>query len=149
MKILIKNGRLVDPASNLDRIGDVAIANGRIVKLGDVGEFAADRTIDATGLIVAPGLVDLCARLRELLSVTPRGSSFGNARFVRNVLEAAIGHHAWRLREIDAPTVEQLRALEPDDVVVPDLPAPEEPVDPGVVDLPTGETPSDPSEETP
>lgn len=92
---------------------------------------------------------DVCARLRELLSVTPRGSSFGNARFVRNVLEAAIGHHAWRLREIDAPTVEQLRALEPDDVVVPDLPAPEEPVDPGVVDLPAGETLSDPSEETP
>ena len=65
MKILIKNGRLVDPASNLDRIGDVAIANGRIVHLGDVADFGADRTLDATGLIVAPGLVDLCARLRE------------------------------------------------------------------------------------
>ncbi|RZL31931.1 MAG: dihydroorotase [Rubrivivax sp.] len=65
MKILIKGGRLIDPASNLDRIGDVAIANGRIVHLGDVGDFGAERTVDATGLIVAPGLVDLCARLRE------------------------------------------------------------------------------------
>jgi dihydroorotase len=65
MKIHIKNGRLVDPASDLDRIGDVAIANGRIVHLGDVADFGADRTVDATGLIVAPGLVDLCARLRE------------------------------------------------------------------------------------
>jgi dihydroorotase len=65
VKILIKNGRLVDPASNLDRIGDVAIANGRIVHLGDVGDFNAERTVDATGLVVAPGLVDLCARLRE------------------------------------------------------------------------------------
>ena len=65
MKILIKNGRLVDPASNLDRIGDVAIANGRIVHLGDVSGFEAERSIDATGLVVAPGLVDLCARLRE------------------------------------------------------------------------------------
>lgn len=65
MKILIKNGRLIDPASGLDRVGDLAVANGRIVKLGDVGEFAADRTVDAAGLIVAPGLVDLCARLRE------------------------------------------------------------------------------------
>jgi len=65
MKILIKGGRLIDPASGLDRIGDVAIANGRIVHLGDVGDFGAERTIDATGLIVAPGLVDLCARLRE------------------------------------------------------------------------------------
>ena len=65
MKILIKNGRLIDPASNLDSVGDLAVANGRIVKLGDAGDFAADRTIDATGLVVAPGLVDLCARLRE------------------------------------------------------------------------------------
>lgn len=65
MKILIKNGRLIDPASDLDRVGDLAIANGRIVHLGDVGDFTADRSIDATGLIVAPGLVDLCARLRE------------------------------------------------------------------------------------
>ncbi len=65
MKILIKNGRLIDPASGLDRIGDLAVANGRIVKLGDAGEFTADRTVDAVGLVVAPGLVDLCARLRE------------------------------------------------------------------------------------
>jgi dihydroorotase len=65
MKILIKNGRLIDPASHLDRVGDLAIANGRIVHLGDATDFTADRTLDATGLIVAPGLVDLCARLRE------------------------------------------------------------------------------------
>ena len=66
MKILIKNGRLVDPASGLDRIGDVAIAAGRIVGLGDVpADFDANRVIDASGLVVAPGLVDLAARLRE------------------------------------------------------------------------------------
>jgi dihydroorotase len=65
MKILIKNGRLIDPASGLDKVGDLAIAAGRIVGLGDVAHFEAERTIDATGLIVAPGLVDLAARLRE------------------------------------------------------------------------------------
>ncbi len=65
MKIIIKNGRLIDPASGLDRVGDLAIANGRIVGLGEVADFGADRTLDASGLIVAPGLVDLCARLRE------------------------------------------------------------------------------------
>ena len=43
----------------------------------------------------------------------PRGPTFGNARYVRNVLEAAIGHHAWRLREIDEPTLEQLRRSRP------------------------------------
>ena len=66
MKILIKGGRLIDPASNHDAIGDLAIAAGRIVGFGQVSPgFDADRTIDASGLVVAPGLVDLAARLRE------------------------------------------------------------------------------------
>ena len=66
MKILIRNGRLIDPASARDEVGDVAIAAGRIVALGAVSaDFHANRTIDAKGLIVAPGLVDLAARLRE------------------------------------------------------------------------------------
>ena len=66
MKILIKNGRLVDPASKRDEVGDLAIAAGRIVGLGKVtAEFEPDRVIDASGLVVAPGLVDLAARLRE------------------------------------------------------------------------------------
>ena len=66
MKILIQNGRVVDPASGRDERADVAIASGRIVTIGAVEpEFDADRTIDAAGCIVAPGLVDLAARLRE------------------------------------------------------------------------------------
>ncbi|AKJ27776.1 dihydroorotase [Caldimonas brevitalea] len=66
MKILIQNGRLVDPASRSDTLADVAIAAGRIVTIGSVSpDFQPDRTLDATGLVVAPGLVDLAARLRE------------------------------------------------------------------------------------
>jgi dihydroorotase len=66
MKLLIKNGRLLDPATGRDEPGDVAIAAGRIVSLGKVSsDFKPSRTIDATSLIVAPGLVDLAARLRE------------------------------------------------------------------------------------
>ncbi len=66
MKILIKNGRLLDPATGRDEPGDVAIAAGRIVSLGKVSpDFNASRSIDASGLVVAPGLVDLAARLRE------------------------------------------------------------------------------------
>ena len=66
MKILIQNGRLIDPASGRDEMCDVAIAAGRIVALGKVNaDFDADRRIDASGLIVAPGLVDLAARLGE------------------------------------------------------------------------------------
>ncbi|NDY93253.1 dihydroorotase [Ideonella livida] len=66
MKILIRNGRVVDPASGRDERADVAVASGRILTIGQVSaDFDAQRVIDATGCIVAPGLVDLAARLRE------------------------------------------------------------------------------------
>ena len=66
MKIIIKNGRVIDPASRFDAVCDVAIAGGRIVSIGPTApDFAANKTIDATGCIVAPGLIDLSARLRE------------------------------------------------------------------------------------
>ena len=56
------------------------------------------------------------ARFLELLADQARDASFGNGRYARNVFEAAVGHQAWRLREIDEPTVEQLRSLEPEDL---------------------------------
>ncbi len=56
-------------------------------------------------------LPEAVERFRENLARTPRGDSFGNGRFARNALEAAIGHHAWRLRENDAPTLDHLRQL--------------------------------------
>ena len=66
MKILVKNGRVMDPASGLDTVCDLAIAGGRIVAIGQVAaDFSPSKTIDATGCIVAPGLIDLSARLRE------------------------------------------------------------------------------------
>ena len=65
MKILIRQGRVIDPSSGRDEVTDVAIASGRIVSIGSAGDFAADRVIDASGQVVAPGLVDLAARLRE------------------------------------------------------------------------------------
>jgi dihydroorotase len=66
MKIAIRNGRVVDPASGRDQVTDVRIAAGRIVGIGPMPpDFVADRVVDATGCIVAPGLVDLAARLRE------------------------------------------------------------------------------------
>lgn len=66
MKILIQRGRVIDPASGRDEIADVAIAAGRILSIGRAPEgFAPTRRIDAAGCWVLPGLVDLCARLRE------------------------------------------------------------------------------------
>jgi len=61
MKLLVKGGRVVDPASGRDAVGDVFVADGKIAQ----GGGTPDRTLDARGLVVAPGLVDLAARLRE------------------------------------------------------------------------------------
>ena len=66
MKLLIKGGRVIDPASNRDEIADVAIAAGRIVAIGKVpADFAPNRVVEAAGCVVAPGLLDLAVRLRE------------------------------------------------------------------------------------
>ena len=61
MKLLIKGGRVVDPASGRDEVGDVFVVDGKISN--EKGK--ADQTVDAKGLVVAPGLIDLSARLRE------------------------------------------------------------------------------------
>ena len=66
MNVAIVDGSVIDPASGLDQEAGVYVEGGRIVAIGRAPKnFKPDRTLDAKGLIVAPGLVDLCARLRE------------------------------------------------------------------------------------
>ena len=65
-KLLLTGGRVIDPATGFDEIADVALADGVIAAIGAVpSDFQPDRSIDARGCIVAPGLVDLAVRLRE------------------------------------------------------------------------------------
>ena len=61
MKLLVKSGRVVDPKSGRDAVGDLFLADGRI----GAASGTPDRSIDAKGLVVAPGFIDLSARLRE------------------------------------------------------------------------------------
>ena len=66
MKLHIKNGRVIDPVNGVDAVLDVFIAAGKILAIGSQpAGFVANKVIDATGLVVSPGLVDLSARLRE------------------------------------------------------------------------------------
>ncbi|MBR7164140.1 MAG: dihydroorotase [Clostridia bacterium] len=65
MKILIKGGRVMNPATGFDSVCDVYIIDGIVEKIGaDITE-QADKAIDATGKIVAPGLIDMHTHLRE------------------------------------------------------------------------------------
>ncbi len=97
----------------------------------EFADYTDDELVEIfTGLAKAadydptPDCVD---RFRVILLATPRGPSFGNGRFARNLLEAAIGRHAWRLRDVAEPTVTQLRELlaedlDPDDHTDPPAP---------------------------
>ncbi len=65
--ILLKGGHLVDPASKFDALADVVLRDGRVEEIAEPGKVksAADETLDVTGLIVAPGFIDLHVHLRE------------------------------------------------------------------------------------
>src|SRR5258708_16321685 len=66
--LLIKNGRVIDPASKTDAVRDVLLDGEKIKEVGPAGKIAAPQgtdVFDASGLIVAPGFIDLHVHLRE------------------------------------------------------------------------------------
>ena len=65
MKLLIKNGRVIDPKTNLDQITDVLIENGKVKEIASSINETGCKVVDATGKIVAPGFVDIHVHLRE------------------------------------------------------------------------------------
>ena len=66
MKLHIKHGRLIDPRNDIDAEQDLYIAAGKVAGIGRQPDgFVANQVIDASGLVVCPGLVDVSARLRE------------------------------------------------------------------------------------
>ncbi|MGD7788072.1 AAA family ATPase [Propionibacteriaceae bacterium Y1700] len=83
-------------------------------------DYSDDELVDIFSLLAGDSdydITDACEkRFRMILGITPRGSTFGNGRFARNCLEAAIGRHAWRLRDVEEPTLDQLRQLLPEDL---------------------------------
>ena len=56
--IVIENGRVMDPESGMDRVANVGVSDGTIQAISD-GPLEGDESIDASGLVVAPGAVDL------------------------------------------------------------------------------------------
>src|ERR1700694_5527483 len=64
-KLIIRNGRVIDPASRLDAIRDVLVEDGRVAVIGEKLHVTGAEKFDATGLIVAPGFIDMHVHLRE------------------------------------------------------------------------------------
>lgn len=63
--ILLRNGRVIDPAQNLDTVTDLWIENDLILGVGPQTGRTADKTLDCTGMIISPGLIDMHVHLRE------------------------------------------------------------------------------------
>ena len=63
--ILIRGGRIIDPAQELDEVANLAIVDGKIAAIGAAAGASADTVIEAAGRIVAPGLIDMHVHLRE------------------------------------------------------------------------------------
>ena len=81
--LLIKGGRVMDPASGFDEIADIALAHGAVVAIKNIAsDFQPAQTIDATGCIVMPGLMDLAVRLRE--------PGYEHARMLDSEMAAAV-----------------------------------------------------------
>ena len=73
--LLIRNGRIVDGSGRAGYDADVAIKGDRIVKIGKLSQATATRTIDAKGLVVAPGFIDMLGQSETYLLIDPRAMS--------------------------------------------------------------------------
>ncbi len=90
MSVLIKGGRVIDPASGLDAIADVAVADGRVVGIQTIpADFRPSHILEAGACVVAPGLIDLAARLRE--------PGHEHARMLESEMAAAVAGGVTRL----------------------------------------------------
>lgn len=73
--LLIRNGRVVDGSGRAGYVADVAIKNDRIVKIGKLSQATATRVIDAQGLVIAPGFIDMLGQSETYVLIDPRAMS--------------------------------------------------------------------------
>ena len=65
MTMLIKGGRVLNPATQMDEVADVYVENGHVAKIGKGLKEKADRVIDAEGYYVMPGFIDMHVHFRD------------------------------------------------------------------------------------
>src|SRR5689334_3309411 len=74
--IIIRNGKIIDGTGNSWYYGDIAVRDGRIAKIGQLGNATANKIIDATGLIVAPGFIDVHTHIEDDEVKNPTADNF-------------------------------------------------------------------------
>ena len=94
--ILIQGGKILDGSAGSVRQGDVYVRDGRIEKVGDLGAIEADTTIDASGLFVIPGFIDLHSHAEAGLSDPGLASALNNiTQGITTVVVGQDGRHPW------------------------------------------------------
>src|SRR3954453_17609991 len=96
--LVISGGRVVDPASGMDAIGDVAVRDGKVAAVG-TGLGSAERVIDATGLVVAPGFIDLHAHGQSLPA--DRMQAFAGGTTTLDLEAGVLPVASWYKRQAD------------------------------------------------
>ena len=74
--VLIRNGRIIDGTGNNWYYADIAIANGKIIAIGKLSQYSASKVIDAKGLYVAPGFIDVHTHIEGDEAKAPDAKSF-------------------------------------------------------------------------
>ncbi len=96
VSVAIRGGRIIDGTSAPAFAGDLYVRDGRIAKIGDLGELEADRIIDATGLYVIPGFIDLHSHAEAGLSDPRLAAAVNNiTQGITTVVVGQDGRHPW------------------------------------------------------
>ncbi|MBE6375798.1 MAG: dihydroorotase [Lentisphaerae bacterium] len=118
-ELLFKNARIIDPARNIDQIGDIAVADGVIV---DPGKLNSPEVIDLTGKILSPGFIDVHVHLRQPGNTTAETIASGSAAAAAGGFTSIVAMPNTSPSADTAGAIEYLRRIAAEQAVVKVLP---------------------------
>ena len=118
-ELLLKNARIIDPARNIDQIGDIAVADGVIV---DPGKLNSPEVIDLTGKILSPGFIDVHVHLRQPGNTTAETIASGSAAAAAGGFTSIVAMPNTSPSADTAGAIEYLRRIAAEQAVVKVLP---------------------------
>lgn len=118
-ELLLKNARIIDPARNIDKVGDLAVANGIIV---EVSELKDPEVIDLTGKVLSPGFIDVHVHLRQPGNTTAETIATGSAAAAAGGFTSIVAMPNTNPSADTAGAIEYLRRIAAEQAVVKVLP---------------------------
>ncbi|KAI9549997.1 putative D-aminoacylase-like [Daphnia sinensis] len=114
--LIIRNGKIIDGTGNSWYHGDVAVKDGKIIKVGYIGDMPSTKTIDAKGLIVAPGFIDVHGHIEGGIINTPTANNYIFDGVTTVITATLFGHNTVRAqvmkRDNRSPTAAEQKQME-------------------------------------